>query len=81
MKIELSTLKSKSAQDFDDLTDVSEEKFEYWMVIIPNENSNVEVDIDQCKEYLAKIERALFDLCVEQDIIVPPLCNFIEEWI
>ena len=37
------------SQDFDDLIDVSEEKVEYWMVIITNENSDVEADIDQFK--------------------------------
>ena len=51
------------------------------MITITNENSYVEADIDQCKEDLDKIERALFDLRVEQDTNFPPLCHFIEEWI
>ena len=35
------------------------------MVRITNENLDVEANIDQCKEDLAKIERELFDLRVE----------------
>lgn len=69
------------SQDFDDLFDASQENVEYWTVTITNGNSNVEADIDQCKEDLSKIQRALFDLCVEQDTTVPPLCDFIQEWI
>ena len=69
------------SQDFDDLTNVLEEKVEYWMVTITNENSDVEVDINQCKADLAKIERELFDLLVKQDTTIPPLHDFIEQWI
>ena len=32
-------------------------------------------------QYLAKIERVVFDLHVKQDTTVPPLCEFIKEWI
>jgi hypothetical protein len=54
-----------NSQDFDDLYDLLEKKVEYWMVTITNENSDVEFNIDQCKEDLDKIERELFDLHVE----------------
>lgn len=60
---------------------LKKEKVECSTITITNENSDDEVDIDQCKEDLAKIERVLFDLHVKQDTIVPLLCDFIEEWI
>ena len=79
MTIELSMLRVNWAQDFDELSNVSEDKIEYWMVTIANEIFDVEADVEQWKEDLVKIKRSLFNLLIEQDTTVPPLWDSIKD--
>jgi hypothetical protein len=51
------------------------------MVTIANKIFDAEADVDQCKEDVVKTERLVFNLCVENNTTVPPLRDFIEEWI
>ena len=72
MDDELSKLKDKWTQEFNDLSYLSEHIMCMWTIDYINLNNNVYISIDEACENLIQLEREIFEMKIKQEIVVPP---------
>jgi hypothetical protein len=78
---ELGMIKASWESEFDDLTEFSEDEIKWWLVTFVNNNEDHLASIEQLHSEFKEIEEEIFSLRVKQDIIVPPMKEYIEEWL
>jgi len=81
LEIWLSIIKASWAGEFDNLTDFPEEEIKQWLVTFVNDNKDHLESIEQLWSELKEMEEEIFSLQVNKDITVPPMKEYIEEWL
>jgi hypothetical protein len=77
----LDSLKTATAEKFNNLTEYSETKVESWLVSYVNKNEDIEDTLHQLSMDFKDLENLLFDIKVRQEIIVAPMRDYIENWL
>jgi hypothetical protein len=78
---QLEALKTSWASEFDNLTEFLEEEVEKWLIHYVNKNEDIEDTIHQLGFELKDIENELFDTKIKHEIMVPPMWEYIEQWL
>ena len=78
---ELSKLKDKWVEEFNDLSDFFEENMSTWTIDYVNLNKNISITIAEACDSLIQVERETFEMKIEQEINVLPLWEFISRWL
>jgi hypothetical protein len=81
LDIELSKLKDKWSREFDDLSYFSKDNMHTWTIDYVNLTNNIYINIVESCESLIQVERDNFEMKIKQEIIVPPLWDFISGWL
>ena len=78
---EFSKLKDKWDWEFDDLSYLSEDNMHAWTIDYANLNNNIYIFIFEFQEGLIQGEKDIFKMNIKEEIIVPPLQDFIFAWL
>jgi hypothetical protein len=78
---QLEALKISWANEFNNLTEFSQEEVEKWLVHYVNKNEDQEDIIHQLGFELKDIEDELFDLKIKHELMVSPMREYIEQWL
>ena len=81
LEAEVSKLKDKWVREFDSLTDFSEESIKAWTIDYVNWNNNIPIIFNEAWEEIIEIENEIFEMNIKHEITIPPLQDFITEWL
>jgi len=78
---ELVVVNTPWANEFNDLTEFPRDEINHWIVTFVNDNEYHLSSVDHLRSLFKEIEEDIFSLRVKQDIIVPPMKEYNNEWI
>ena len=81
LEYELSKLKEKWVEEFENLSNFLEENMKIWIVSYVNFNNDNTTILSQGREYISYIEKEFFDMKVKQGIPVPSLREYTIDWL
>jgi hypothetical protein len=74
-------LKGSSTKKFNNIVEYTKHDIESCLVEYVNKNEDIEIMLQQISIDYREIEGTLFDIKVKQEVIVSPLCDYIEKWL
>jgi hypothetical protein len=74
-------VKTSWANEFDNLIEFPEDEIKHWLVTFVNDNEDHLSSVDQLHSEFKEIEEDIFSLRVKQDITIPPMKEYIDEWL
>jgi hypothetical protein len=74
-------LKGLFAEKFNIIIDYNENEVKSWLVGYANKNEDIEDTFRQLSYELREFEVILFDIKIRQEINVPPMKEYIEDWL
>lgn len=77
----MSKFNDKWAGEFDNLLDFSKDSIQMWIVDYVNINNIFYVIICKSHDEVIEIEKEIFKMKTKQEVIVPPLQDFIFYWL
>ena len=69
------------ANKFDSLVDFTEDKIKHWLVTFVNKNDDHLSSVDQLHSEFKEIEEEILSLSVKKYITIPPMNEYIYEWL
>jgi hypothetical protein len=77
----LSVIRASWASEFDNLIDFLEEEIKRWLVTFVNDNEDHLASVEKFHFEFKEMGEEIFSLLVKKDITVPPMKEYIEEWL
>ena len=77
----MSKIRDKWAGEFDSLTNFYEENIRAWTIDYLNFNNNISIIVNEAHKEVLEIEKEISEMKSKHEITVPPLWDFISEWL
>ena len=81
LEIELNIIKASWTSEFDNLIDFPKEEIKWWLVTFVNDNEDHLASVENFHFQFKEMGEEIFSLLVKKDITVPPMKEYIEEWL
>jgi hypothetical protein len=77
---QLDILKGFSFEKFYDIVEHRVDELEHWVLNYAANNEEIEQSLHSISMDLRKLENDLYDIEIEDEINMPPMRSYIEEW-
>ena len=81
MEVEVSKIKEKWAEEFDNLTDFSKDNIKSLTIDYVNLDNNILIIVGEAWEEIIEMGKKIFEMNIKHEIIVPPFHFFITKWL